>query len=77
MARPAADAGEAMSEQTNPGPGTKYCPRHGNVWLHAVNPVRTGDVTLSGDAEYESRCGICGALLLDKVDWTEQTENID
>jgi hypothetical protein len=60
----------------NPGPGTKYCPVHGNVWLHTVNPVRTGDVTLSSDAEYESRCGICGALLINKIMWDE-TENID
>ena len=62
----------------NPGPGTKYCPHHGNVWLHAVNPVMLNGVTLSSDAEYESRCGICGALLVDKIDWHEtQTENID
>jgi hypothetical protein len=66
-----------MSEQTNPGPGIKYCPHHGNVWLHAVNPVYVGGVTLSSDAEYEIRCGICGALLVDKIDWNETTENID
>ena len=61
----------------NPGPNTKYCPHHGNVWLHAVNPVMLNGVTLSSDAEYESRCGICGELLVDKIDWYEPTENID
>lgn len=58
---------------SNPGPGTKYCPVHGNVWLHAVNPVMVGGVTLSSDCDYEVRCGICGALLEDRIEWKETT----
>jgi ferredoxin len=52
-----------MTTWINPGPGTMICPVHGNVWLHKANPVMQAGITLSGNCEYEIRCGICGAKL--------------
>jgi hypothetical protein len=64
----------------NPGPGTKYCPRHGNVWLKALEHISEKPVINASEDYVDSIhavCGICGALLVDKIDWHEPTENID
>jgi hypothetical protein len=64
---------------SNPGPGTKYCPVHGNVWLHELKHISDKPV-IKASEDYvntiHATCQICGALLINKIMWDE-TENID
>ena len=61
---------------TNPGPGTRVCERCGDVWFPAhVNPIlAAGVITLSSDAEYVVRCGMCGGKLKQGLDKQEDDE---
>lgn len=66
---------------TNPGPGTKFCPDcKDNVWLHVLKHISDKPVIQAYDDYVDTiraTCGICGALLEDRIEWKETTENID
>ena len=50
------------------------------MWLKALEHISEKPVINASEDYVDSIhavCGICGALLVDKIDWHEPTENID